>query len=170
MSAQDLVEKAYEIQAQMPFRTEFERENFLFNTVEGPRLILVLCQDLDQLFQYHENCRFDWERAAVVKEMEIISNKIDELKREFGDNIAEAVENDEPNYWAETLARRAAIETLTQKMTHDNMAEMLNLPLPVYEAAVTKCQTYLNVVSKTTRAAERKANIASRSEVDADEE
>lgn len=170
MSAQDFVEKAYQIQAQMPFRTEFERENFLFNTVEGPRLILVLCQDLDQLFQYHENCRFDWERAAVEKEMEIVWAKIEELKREFGENVAEAVEKDEENYWSETLARRAAIETLTQKMTHDNMAEMLNLPLAVYESAVTKCQTYLNVVAKTTRAAERKANIAARGEVDADEE
>jgi hypothetical protein len=46
---------------------------------------------------------------------------------------------------------------------------MLNLPLPIYEAAITKCQTYLNVISKTTRAAERKANAASR-DSESDEE
>lgn len=169
-SAEDIVNSTRGIQSGVPFRTNFERENFLFNTVEGPRLILVLCQDIEQLNQLYENCRFDWEKKQILDEMIIVNSKIKELLEQYGDNVAQAVEDDEPNYWAETLARRAAIETLTQKMTHDNMADMLNLPLQVYESSVTKCQTYLNVVSKTTRAAERKANMASRPEVDADEE
>jgi len=169
-SIEDIVNNARNIQSGVPFRTDFERENFLFNTVEGPRLLLVLCQDIEQLNQVYENCRFDWEKKQVADEMAIIGEKIKELQEQYGPDIARAVEDDEPNYWAETLARRAAVETLTQKMTHDNMADMLNLPLAVYEAAVTKCQTYLNVVSKTTRAAERKANMAARPDVDVDEE
>jgi hypothetical protein len=118
----------------------------------------------------YENCRFDWEKKQVLDEMTIVNNKVKELQEQYGTDIARVVEEDEPNYWAESMARRAAIEALTQKMTHDTMADMLNLPLPIYEAAVTKCQTYINVVSKTTRAAERKANMASRPEVDDDEE
>ena len=169
-SAEDIVNNARNIQAGMPFRTDFERENFLFNTVEGPRLILVLCQDLEQLNSVYENCRFDWEKKQVLDEMTIVNNKVKELQEQYGTDIARVVEEDEPNYWAESMARRAAIEALTQKMTHDTMADMLNLPLPIYEAAVTKCQTYINVVSKTTRAAERKSNMAARPEVDDDEE
>ncbi len=168
-SAEDIVNNARTIQSRVPFRTNFERENFLFNTVEGPRLLLVLCQDIEQLNNVYENCRFDWEKTQVLNEMEIVNAKIQELQEQFGDDIAQAIEDDEPNHWAETMARLAAIEALTQRMTHDTMADMLNLPLPVYETAITKCQTYLNVVSKTTRAAERKANIASRTEPDIDE-
>lgn len=166
---EDIVNSARGIQARMPFRTNFERENFLLNTVEGPRLILILCQDIEQLNTYYENCRFDWEKQQVLAEMVIINAKIQELIEEYGEDIAQAVEEAEPTYWAETFARNSAVEALTQKMTHDNMADMLNLPLPIYEAAITKCQAYLNVITKTTRAAERKANAASR-DSDSDEE
>ena len=38
------------------------------------------------------------------------------------------------------------------------MSDMLNLPLEIYEQTIMKTQTYLNVVNKTTRVAERTAN------------
>ena len=91
-SAEDIVNNARNIQAGMPFRTDFERENFLFNTVEGPRLILVLCQDLEQLNSVYENCRFDWEKKQVLDEMTIVNNKVKELQEQYGTDIARVVE------------------------------------------------------------------------------
>jgi hypothetical protein len=69
-----------------------------------------------------------------------------------------ALEEAEPEYWSETLSRRAAVEALSNKQSTANMSDMLNLPLEVYEQTIMKTQTYLNVVNKTTRVAERTAN------------
>jgi hypothetical protein len=159
-SAEDIMGEIRGIQSGIPFRTKFERDNFLYNEAEGPRLVLLLCQDIDQLFNHYEtSCRSDWEKQAVINEMVIVQDKINNLLEDIGkDNLVEALEEAEPEYWAETLSRRAAVEALSNKMTSANMNDMLNLPLNVYENTIIKTQTYLNVVNKTTRGAERVAN------------
>lgn len=161
-SAESIINEVYNIQSNVPFRTNFERENFVYNEAEGPRLVLILCRDLTQLFHHHENCESDWEKEAVVKEMNIVQDKLNETLEEIGannpDEFINALEEAEPEYWSEALSRRAAVEALASKMTTDNMSDMLNLPLEVYEQTIMKTQTYLNVVNKTTRNAERMAN------------
>lgn len=156
----DIINAVRSIQAKIPYRTKFERENFLFNRVEGPRLITVLCEDINQLYTQYNNCLYDWQKEQIQEEMNIVKAKLDELIAEYGSNVASAIEDAEPAYWEETLARRGVVEALIQKVSYDNMANMLQLPVPNYESAITKCQTYLNSISKTTRAAERKANLA----------
>jgi thioredoxin-like negative regulator of GroEL len=40
------------------------------------------------------------------------------------------------------------------------MGQMLKLPAELYEETIGKCQSFLNVINKVTRIAERKANLA----------
>lgn len=158
--------KAVEILSKLPLRTTFERENFLYNTVEGPRLIQVLCDEVVALQDRYLHENKDWQRVRISNEINIINSKIEQLIEQYGSDVAAAIESAEENFWTETYARRGAVEAITQQLTNANMQSMLNLPMPMYEAAITKCQTYINAITKTTRAAERKANLASVSKAD----
>ena len=151
--------KAIGFLKQAPYRTEFERENFLFGTVSGPRLLIALCKEIDSLNSQYEKSTQDWLKNSILEEMNIINDKIDELSAELGSNFREELEQAESTHWVEELARRASIEALCQEVTPDNMGTLLKLPAELYEEAITKTQQYLNVINKTTRIAERKANI-----------
>jgi hypothetical protein len=152
---------------QVPFRTNFERENFVYSVASGPRLLVSLCQEMEFLNSELEKATTDWQKQIVLDEMNIINGRIAELKEEIGTDIAGAVEEAEPQFWVEELARKAAVEALTQNVTTENMAQMLKLPAELYEQTISRCQTFLNVINKTTRIAERKANLAN---VDTSEE
>ena len=152
---------------QIPFRTNFERENFVYSVASGPRLLVSLCQEMEFLNSELEKATTDWQKQVVLDEMNIINARITELKEEIGADIATAVEEAEPQFWVEELARKAAVEALTQNVTTENMAQMLKLPAELYEQTISRCQTFLNVINKTTRIAERKANLAN---VDTSEE
>ena len=52
------------------------------------------------------------------------------------------------------------MEAICQDVTVANMDQMLKLPAELYEEAIVKCQTFLNVINKVTRIAERKANAS----------
>jgi len=148
------------ILSQVPYRTNFERENFLFSNQEGPRFLIALCRDIEFLNVEYAKSMNELEKAAILAEMNIISAKIEEVKTTIGDDITKAIEDAEPQYWVEELSRRAAVEALVQKTTPENMGQMLKLPAELYEEAITKCQYFLNVISKVTRQAERKANLS----------
>ena len=152
---------------QVPFRTNFERENFVYSVANGPRLLVSLCQETEFLNSEYEKAKSDWEKENILKEMNIINARIAELQAEVGTDVATAIEEAEPQFWVEELARKAAIEALTQNVTIENMAQMLKLPAELYEQTISRCQTFLNVINKTTRIAERKANLAN---VDTSEE
>lgn len=152
---------------QVPFRTNFERENFVYSVASGPRLLVSLCQEMEFLNSELEKATTDWQKQIVLNEMNIINGRIAELQAEIGTDIATAVEEAEPQFWVEELARKAAVEALTQNVTTENMAQMLKLPAELYEQTISRCQTFLNVINKTTRIAERKANLAN---VDTSEE
>ena len=145
---------------QVPFRTNFERENFVYSVASGPRLLVSLCQEMEFLNSELEKATTDWQKQIVLNEMNIINGRIAELQTEIGTDIATAVEEAEPQFWVEELARKAAVEALTQNVTTENMAQMLKLPAELYEQTISRCQTFLNVINKTTRLAERKANLA----------
>lgn len=145
---------------QVPFRTTFERENFVYGTSTGPRLLVSLCQEIEFLNSELEKATSDWQKEVVLTEMNIINGRIAELQTEIGTDVATAVEAAEPQFWVEELARKAAVEALTQNISVENMAQMLKLPAELYEQTISRCQTFLNVINKTTRMAERKANVA----------
>ena len=144
---------------QVPYRTTFEIENFLFNTQGGPRLLVTLCQDIEFLNSEYSKVSNDWEKEAILAEMNAVNTKIIELQTEIGTDLAKAIEEGEASYWVEELARRSAVEAICQAVTTDNMGQMLKLPAELYEEAITKCQSFLNVINKVTRIAERKANL-----------
>lgn len=144
---------------QVPFRTTFERENFLFGALSGPRLLVSLCQDIEFLNGEYVNALNEMSKDSILEEMNLVNAKIAELQAELGSDIRQAIEDAEPQFWVEELARKAAIEALCQSVTFENMSQMLKLPAELYEEAITKCQTFLNVINKTTRLAERKANV-----------
>lgn len=146
---------------QVPFRTDFERENFLYGSHTGPRLLVALCQDIEFLNGEYNRVANDWEKESILQEMNIINAKIVELQQSVGPDVKKAIEDTEPQFWVEELARTAAIEALCQKVSTENMSQMLKLPAELYEETITKCQTFLNIINKTTRLAERKANTAS---------
>lgn len=145
---------------QVPFRTTFERENFLFGSLTGPRLLVTLCQDIEFLNGEFNRVANDWEKQAILNEMNLVNVKIAELQESVGTDIAAAIEAAEPEFWVEELARKAAVEAICQTTTVENMSQLLKLPAELYGEAITKCQTFLNVINKTTRMAERKANMA----------
>ena len=144
---------------QVPFRTNFERENFVYSVASGPRLLVSLCQEMEFLNSELEKATTDWQKQIVLNEMNIINGRIVELQDEIGADVATAVEEAEPQFWVEELARKAAVEALTQNVTTENMSQMLKLPAELYEQTISRCQTFLNVINKTTRLAERKANV-----------
>jgi hypothetical protein len=144
---------------QVPWRTKFERENFLFGALSGPRLIVVLCQDIESLNNQYVQSTQDWEKEKILEEMGIINDKIKELSAELTTDLGTAIEEAESEFWVETLARKSAIEALCNQVSVENMTQMLKLPAELYEESVTKCQSFLNVIGKTTRLAERKANL-----------
>jgi hypothetical protein len=152
---------------QVPFRTNFERENFVYSIASGPRLLVSLCQEMEFLNSELEKATTDWQKQIVLNEMNIINARIAELQAEIGKDVAAAVEEAEPQFWVEELARKAAVEALTQSVSVENMSQMLKLPAELYEQTISRCQTFLNVINKTTRIAERKANLAN---VDTSEE
>lgn len=153
---------------QVPFRTNFERENFVYGAASGPRLLVILCQEMEFLNSQYDEAKFDWIKENILNEMNVINDKIEEIKTELGiTDVAKAIEEAEPTFWVEELARKAAVEAICQKVTIENMTQMLKLPSELYEDTITRCQTILNVVNKTTRVAERKANRANISEDDA---
>jgi hypothetical protein len=144
---------------QVPFRTTFERENFVYGTATGPRLLVSLCQEIEFLNSEHDKAASDWQRTVVLNEMNITNARIAELQAEIGTDVEAAIEAAEPQFWVEELARKAAIEALTQSVSVENMGQMLKMPAELYEQTITRCQTFLNVINKTTRLAERKANV-----------
>jgi hypothetical protein len=144
---------------QVPFRTTFERENFVFGSAAGPRLLVALCQDIEFLNTEYSNALNEMNKSAILAEMNLVNAKITEIQAEIGPDVRQAIEDAEPQYWVEELARKAAIEALCQSVTFENMSQMLKLPSELYEETITKCQTFLNVINKTTRLAERKANV-----------
>lgn len=156
----EILHNARTVLKQVPYRTNFERENFLFSNQSGPRFLVALCRDIEFLNAEYAKSVADWQRDAILAEMNIIAAKIAEVQESIGGNIANAIEEAEAEYWVEELSRRAAIEALVQKTTAENMAQLLKLPAEHYEEAITKCQHFLNVIGKVTRHAERKANLA----------
>ena len=145
---------------QVPFRTNFERENFVYGVASGPRLLVSLCQEMEFLNGEMNKATTDWQKQIVLDEMNIINARIAELQAEIGTDVATAIENAEPTYWVEQLAKNAAVEAICQNVSIENMGQMLKLPAELYEQTVTRCQTFLNVINKTTRLAERKANLS----------
>lgn len=162
LSQNEILNSTRSVLKQVPFRTKFERDNFVLSVASGPRLLVSLCQEMEFLNSEYEKATVDWVKDNILTEMNIINDKINELKGELStDDIAKAIEDAEPAFWVEELARKAAVEAICQSVTVENMTQMLKLPSELYEEAITRCQTILNVVNKTTRMAERKANIAS---------
>jgi hypothetical protein len=162
LSQNEILHNTRGVLQQVPYRTTFERENFLFSSATGPRLMVTLCHDIEFLNGEYNKASTDWDKTALLDEMNKVNNKIKELQADLGADIAQAIEEAEPQYWVEELARKAAIEALCQSVTTENMGQMLKLPAELYEETITKCQSFLNVINKTTRLAERKANIGNR--------
>lgn len=145
---------------QVPFRTNFERENFIYGASTGPRLIVSLCQEMEFLNSQYEGATLDWIKENILTEMNVINDKIKEIQTELGiTDLTKAIEEAEPAYWVEELAKKAAVEAICQKVSIENMDQMLKLPSELYEETITRCQSFLNVINKTTRLAERKANV-----------
>ena len=159
LAQNEILHNTRSVLQQVPYRTTFERENFLFSSATGPRLLVTLCHDVEFLNGEYNKASTDWEKTALLDEMNKINAKIKELQTELGSDIAQAIEEAEPQFWVEELARKAAIEALCQAVTTENMGQMLKLPAELYEETITKCQTFLNIINKTTRVAERKANV-----------
>jgi hypothetical protein len=159
LTQNEILHNTRSVLQQVPYRTTFERENFLFSSATGPRLLVTLCHDVEFLNGEYNKASTDWEKTALLDEMNKINAKIKELQTELGTDIAQAIEEAEPQFWVEELARKAAIEALCQAVTTENMGQMLKLPAELYEETITKCQSFLNIINKTTRLAERKANI-----------
>ena len=160
LAQNEILHNTRSVLQQVPYRTTFERENFLFSSATGPRLLVTLCHDVEFLNGEYNKASTDWEKTALLDEMNKINAKIKELQTEPGSDIAQAIEEAEPQFWVEELARKAAIEALCQAVTTENMGQMLKLPAELYEETITKCQSFLNIINKTTRLAERKANIS----------
>ena len=159
LAQNEILHNTRSVLQQVPYRTTFERENFLFSSATGPRLLVTLCHDIEFLNSEYNKVSTDWEKTALLDEMNKIDAKIKELQTELGTDIARAIEEAEPQFWVEELARKAAIEAICQSVTTENMGQMLKLPAELYEETITKCQSFLNIINKTTRLAERKANI-----------
>lgn len=155
-----LVAEARAVLGQVPFRTKFERENFLYGAFTGPRLLVALCKEVEALNGLYTAAVQEYEKNSILEEMNILMARAAELKEELGVDIKQAIEDAEPGYWVEEMARRSAVEAICQAVTTDTMDQMLKLPSELYEETITKCQTFLNVINKTTRLAERKANVA----------
>jgi len=145
---------------QVPFRTNFERDNFVYGVATGPRLLVSLCQEMEFLNNEADKATNDWSRDAIIEEMNTINAKIAELQAEVGSDVRTALEAAEPAFWVDDLAKKAAVEAICQSVTVANMDQMLKLPAELYEDTIVKCQTFLNVINKTTRQAERKANVS----------
>lgn len=160
LTQNEILSNTRKVLKQVPFRTTFERENFLYGSHTGPRLLVVLCQDIEFLNNEYSRVLTDWEKASILEEMNIVNAKILELQEGIGEDVRKAIEEAEPQFWVEELARTAAIEALCQSVSKENMGQMLKLPAELYEETITKCQTFLNVINKTTRLAERKANVS----------
>lgn len=160
LSQNEILAKAVDLLKQVPYRTNFERENFLFSTTNGPRLLVELCKEIQRLNNEYTAESSDWKKEIILEEMNLISARVDEIVVETGTDIRAELEKGEPDHWVETLARHASVEALCQEVTPENMSTMLKLPAELYEDAITKTQQYLNVINKTTRMAERKANIS----------
>jgi tetrahydromethanopterin S-methyltransferase subunit B len=156
----EILLKSRSLLGQAPFRTTFERENFLYGNLTGARLLIALCKEIENLNLLLDASKQEWERTSILNEMNIISEKISEIEAEVGTDVAKSLEDAEPEYWVGELARKAAVEALCQNVTTENMGQMLKLPAELYEESITRCQTFLNVINKTTRLAERKANVA----------
>jgi hypothetical protein len=146
--------------SQVPFRTKFERENFLYGAFTGPRLLVALCKEIEALNKMYAASILEYEKNSILEEMNILAERAEEIKQEIGVDIKQAIEDAEPGYWVEEMARRSAVEAICQKVSVETMDQMLKLPSELYEETITKCQTFLNVINKTTRLAERKANVA----------
>lgn len=160
LSQNEILAKTYALLKQAPYRTTFERENFLYTTTSSPRLLIELCLEVEKLNNEYSAATQDWQKTAILDEMNIISARVDELQAEVGSNLRAALEDAEPEYWVETLARDASVEAICQAVTVHNMSTLLKLPAELYETTITKTQQYLNVINKTTRIAERKANVS----------
>ncbi len=156
----EILAKSRKFLSQVPYRTTFERENFLYGNLSGPRLLIAICKEIENLNSLLDVSKQEWERTSILNEMNILSEKADEVQKEIGKNIAKELETAEPEFWVGELARKAAVEALCQTVTTENMGQMLKLPAELYEESITRCQTFLNVINKTTRLAERKANVA----------
>ena len=171
LTQNEILNSTRSVLKQVPFRTNFERENFVYGAATGPRLLVTLCQDIEFLNSQYEEATVDWIKENILAEMNVINSKIEEVKTELGiTDIAKAIEDAEPQFWVEELARKAAVEAICQKVSVENMGQMLKLPSELYEDTITRCQTILNVVNKTTRIAERKANRANISDDGGDNE
>jgi hypothetical protein len=114
LSQNEILYNTRSVLQQVPYRTTFERENFLFSSSTGPRLLVTLCHDIEFLNGEYNKASTDWDKASLLDEMNRINDKIKELQAEVGTDIKQAIEDAEPQFWVEELARKAAIEALWQ--------------------------------------------------------
>ena len=79
LSQNEILAKAVDLLKQVPYRTNFERENFLFGTMNGPRLLVELCKEIERLNSEYTAEASDWKKEIILEEMNLISARVDEI-------------------------------------------------------------------------------------------
>lgn len=140
---------------------EFEQESFgSFSSPGYARHVIGLINQLRKIESdlNHESRRF--ERSVLIEEKEKI---IKLLEKQDAAKLKNAVTNwqqSEPDYWADTLGKMAAIEILSHgQTTYNTMMKMAKLPEDLYVKATQICVRLANTIKETTVKAEMEIGV-----------
>jgi hypothetical protein len=109
---------------QVPYRTTFERENFLFNSQGGPRLLVTLCQDIEFLNSEYLKVSNDWEKEAILAEMNAVNAKIVELKEHLSKSI-KTIQDPATKIKVGEIAKQLVELDKTSKVNDDHLVDLM---------------------------------------------
>lgn len=147
-----------------PYTTDFskfEQENFLSPSSAGyPRFIIGLINRYRKIDSDLEKESRTFERNCLLEEKSKITLFLSTQDVTKVENAIKNWEDVEPEYWADTLGKIAAIEILTYgKTTYDTMMKMVKLPENLYIKSTQLCVKLANKVKETTVAAEEQIGL-----------
>lgn len=146
-------------------QTTYEFENFFLDQypTESRRLVAVMQrmleinEELEQL-STTDTTYAELQKKHLMQQYNMLSTWYNNVKNK--DAILANYENEEPEYWAQTLGRTAAIEIIALGNTSQaTMAKMSLLPMEDFEEAVRVCVKFASLIQTVTEAVEKDLGI-----------
>lgn len=140
---------------------EFEQESFgSFSSPGYARHVIGLINQLRKIESdlNHESKRF--ERSVLMEEKNKIIAILEKQDPAKLKNAVTNWEQSEPDYWADTLGKMAAIEILSHgKPTYETMMKMAKLPEDLYVKSTQICVRLANTIKDATVKAEMEIGV-----------
>jgi hypothetical protein len=151
-------------------RSDFEFEMFFLGQYPTPaRQLIAVMEEMEKYATIIQTLQSGVESThseGITKWRKIdkankIYNQLNDWYQKFTPTeraeILKNFENEEPEYWANVLGRRTALEVLSQKQASvETMDQMIKLPRELFETATAVCNDYIQMITDVIKNVEER--------------